>query len=103
MAEVANYVYVFGPLCWAVLAVFGGLVVTLSTQHARLARGFFILSAIPLFLVPVAFGVTAVSGAVGLIIAALSAFVLGMTYYIGIWILNEHMDRADRDSKSSVS
>jgi hypothetical protein len=103
MVEVASYVYVFGPLCWAALAAFGGLIVTLSTQHLRIARGFFIVSAIPMFLVPITFGYVASSAVIGLATACLSAFALGMIYYIGIGILSDHIHHADQDSKSKNS
>ena len=103
MAEVANYVYIFGPLCWAALVGFGGLVVTLSTQHLRLARGFFVLSAIPLSAVPITFGWSAHSSTIGLTVAGLSAFALGTIYYAGIWILNEYVNRTDEGSQPSDS
>lgn len=98
MSEVANYIYVVGPLGWAVIAGFGGLVVTLSPQHIRIARAFFLFSAFPLFAVPITFGCTASSGIVGLPIAAGSAFFLGMIYYVGISVLNEHLKHADKAS-----
>jgi hypothetical protein len=34
MAEIASYIYVVGPLAWAVLAGFGGLIVTLPPPFA---------------------------------------------------------------------
>ncbi len=34
MDEVSGYIYAYAPLCWAVLAGFGGLVVTLSPETA---------------------------------------------------------------------
>lgn len=101
MAEVANYIYIFGPICAGALIGFGALIVTLSPQHLKLARGFFLLSAIPVFLVPITFGYTASSAVIGLITAAASAFALGMIYYAGIWILDEHIKHADQHSKTS--
>jgi hypothetical protein len=103
VAEIANYIYIAGPLCWAVIAAFGGLIVTLSTHHLRLARGFFLASALPLFAVPITFGWTASSPVVGLSIAAVSAFILAMVYYIGIAVLNEHMKNAGKAPRKRVS
>jgi hypothetical protein len=103
VAEITNYIYTLGPLGWAVLAGFGGLVVALSPQHVRLARGFFILSALPLFTVPITFGCTASSAAVGLPIATVSAFLLTMIYYVGISVLNEHLKYADKAPKKRAS
>ena len=103
MDEVANYIYTIGPLCWAVLAAFGGLIVALSSQHLRLARGFFVFSALPLFAVPITFGYRASSAAIGLSAATASAFVLAVIYYLGISVLNEHLKHADKASKKSAS
>jgi hypothetical protein len=103
VAEITNYIYTVGPLGWAVLAGFGGLVVALSPQHVRLARGFFLLSALPLFAVPITFGCIASSAAIGLPIATLSAFLLAMIYSIGISVLNEHLKHADKASKKRSS
>jgi len=98
MAELANYIYILASSCWGVIAAFGALIVTLSPQHIRLARGFFLLSALPLFAVPITFGCTASSTILGLSVAALSAFVLGAVYYVGISILNAHLTNADKAS-----
>lgn len=103
MAEVANYIYGFAAVCGAVLVAFGGLIVTLSTGHLRLARGFFLASALPLFALPITFGVTGSSPAWALALAAISAFVLAMIYYIGLSILNEHLKHADKASERRVS
>jgi hypothetical protein len=103
VAEIANYIYTVGPLGWAVLVCFGGLAMTLSPQHARLARGFFLLSALPLFAVPITFGCTASSAAIGLPIATVSAFLLAMIYYVGISVLNEHLRYADKAPKKRPS
>jgi hypothetical protein len=103
MAEIANFVFVIGPLSWAVLAGFGGLVVTLSPQHLRLARGFFLFSALPLFAVPITFGCTASSAAIGLPVATVSVFILAIIYHVGISVLNEHLKDADKASKWRTS
>jgi hypothetical protein len=103
VAEITNYIYTVGPLGWAVLAGFGSLVVTLSPQHVRLARGFFLLSALPLFAVPITFGCTASSAAIGLPIATVSAFLLAMIYSVGISVLNEHLKHADKTPKKRSS
>jgi hypothetical protein len=76
MAEIASYIYVVGPLAWAVLAGFGGLIVTLSPHHLRLARGFFVFSTLPLCAVLITIGCAASSAAIGLPIVAVSAFML---------------------------
>jgi len=102
MGEIASYVYTVGPLCWAALVGFGGLIVTLSTQHLRLARAFFLLSALPIFAVPITFGYTASSALVGLSVAAVSAFIFGMIYYVGISILNDHLSHADKAAKKQT-
>jgi hypothetical protein len=91
MDEVATYIYVFAPVCGALLAGIGALVVTVSSQRLRQARACFVLSALPLFLVPITFGWTAHAPFVGLAVASTSGFVLGMIYYWGISILNEHI------------
>jgi hypothetical protein len=103
MAEVANYIYGFAAVCGAALAAFGGIIMTLSPQHTRLARGFVIFSAIPVFLMPITFGCSASSPIIGLTVAGVSAFVVGMIYYIGIAILDAHIKHTDWDSQHRVS
>jgi hypothetical protein len=101
MEDFANYVYIFGPVLWALLAFVGGLVIAISPKSLRQARIWLVLSAIPLFAVPIAFGLVAHSMVLGLVVATASGFVLGMIYYQGISILNEHIGRTDEDSSTN--
>jgi hypothetical protein len=103
MDEISSYLYAFAPVCWALLNVIGGLVATISPHGLRQARIWFLLSAIPAFVLPIAFGWTARSAPVGIVAATISAFVLGMIYYAGISILDEYVKHADKTPKGRDS
>jgi hypothetical protein len=90
------------PLCGVLLVGIGALVVTISTQRLRQARVWFVLSALPFFVVPITFGWTARSPTIGLTVAAISAFILGMIYYGVISILTEHIKSADQLSEHTT-
>lgn len=92
--EIPGYIYVFAPLCWALLVAIGALVIAISAAELRQARRWFLASGVPIFLVPLTFGVTAKSATIGLVTATVSALFLGMIYYGTIRFLNERMRHA---------
>jgi len=103
MDEISGYIYIFAPVCWALLNVIGGIVATISPKGLRQARIWFILSIIPMLALPVAFGWSAKSAQVGLIAATISGIIIGIIYYAAISLLNEHIKHADRNSKTLAS
>jgi hypothetical protein len=103
MDEFPGYIYVYTPVLAALLAVFGGVVLTISTKRLRQARIWLSLSALPLLLIPITYGWSARSSGLGIFVAAISAFLLGMIYYAGISFINEHIKDVERHSEGKDS
>jgi hypothetical protein len=70
------------------------------TAAFALSAQFFLFSALPLTAVPITFGCTTSSAVLGLPVVGMSAFVLGMIYYVGIAILDGHLKNADKAPKA---
>ena len=99
MGDVVNFIYAFAAACAFALGGLGALIMSLSKRHTRVARGFIIASAFPLFLLPITFGWTYPSRLIGLTVAALSSFALGIIYYVGISVLSDYLKRGRNPPK----
>lgn len=101
MAEATEYIYVLAGVLGALAIGVGRLVVTVSPLQIRHARIWFLASALPLFAVPVTFGMTEPNRVVGLIGAALGAFFLALVYYAANVFLNDRICDADQRTRNS--
>ena len=98
MGEMVDYIYATAGAAAVALGGLGGLIMSLSRRHTRVARGFVIASAFPLFLMPITFAWTYPYPLIGFPVAGLSSFVFAMIYSVGISVLNDHLNRADKTS-----